>query len=86
MRGRFASLAPPAYLGGLRERLVERQGPLANLLLDFGIRGLGPGVFFLHHLPFLGVEVLELGPDFQQLVDVRLVLSDGLPQLLGNRD
>lgn len=78
-------LHTPAYLGGLRDGFVKRERPLAHLLLDSGIHGLSRGVFILHHLPFLGVEVLELRSDFQQLVNMRLMFGNGLPQLLGNR-
>lgn len=78
-------LCTPAYLGGLRDGFVKCESPLTHLLLDFGVHGLSHRVFFLHHLPFLGVEVLELRSDFQQLVNMRLMFSNGLSQLLGNR-
>lgn len=73
------------HLRRLRHRLVQSRGATLHLLLDVEVAPLGVGVALRDGGPLLEAELGQLGSDLQQLVDVGLVLGDGLPQQLQRR-
>lgn len=71
-----------SYLCRLGHCLIQHCGTTFHLLLDGQVAPLGVHVALPHRRPLLETEFCQLGPDLQQLVDVRLVLGDGLPEQL----
>lgn len=73
-----------SYLCRLGHSLIEGCCSTFDPFLNGFVTSLGVGVALRHRRSLLHAELGQLGSDLQQLVNVRLVLCDGLPEQLGS--